>query len=124
MISFTRAAGADRLVLTGVAVSLIVMAIANVPIFPGCIGFVGLMVPHMVRLGVFGDNARVIPAAMLAGAVFLIRADIVARTVMRSGDILIGIPPDWSAKCSSFGGCAVRADSNRPKTRKAGPRAG
>lgn len=59
--------------------------------FSGVIGFVGLMIPHIVRLLVGGDNARVLPAAMLAGAIFLIWADIVARTLMRPEDMPIGI---------------------------------
>jgi iron complex transport system permease protein len=174
--SFARATSADRLVLTGVAVSFIVMALANVLIFlgdprathtvvfwmlgglgraqwvhliwpllvlaggalwfrmvagslnamtigdetaatlgipvarfrltafvvaalvtgvmvafSGVIGFVGLMIPHIVRLLVGGDNARVLPASMLAGAIFLIWADIAARTLMRPEDMPIGI---------------------------------
>jgi iron complex transport system permease protein len=59
--------------------------------FSGVIGFVGLMIPHIVRLVVGGDNARVLPASMLAGAVFLIWADIAARTIMRPEDMPIGI---------------------------------
>jgi iron complex transport system permease protein len=59
--------------------------------FSGVIGFVGLMIPHIVRLVVGGDNARVLPAAMLAGAIFLVWADIVARTLMRPEDMPIGI---------------------------------
>jgi iron complex transport system permease protein len=174
--SFARATSADRLVLTGVAVSFIVMALANVLIFlgdprathtvvfwmlgglgraqwahlawpalvlaggaiwfrmvagslnamtigdetaatlgipvarfrltafvvaalvtgvmvafSGVIGFVGLMIPHIVRLLVGGDNARVLPASMLLGAIFLIWADIAARTIMRPEDMPIGI---------------------------------
>lgn len=59
--------------------------------FSGVIGFVGLMIPHIVRLVVGGDNARVLPAAMLLGAIFLVWADIAARTVMRPEDMPIGI---------------------------------
>ncbi|MDG3041770.1 FecCD family ABC transporter permease [Roseicyclus marinus] len=59
--------------------------------FSGVIGFVGLMIPHIVRLVVGGDNARVIPAAMLTGAVFLIWADILARTILRPEDMPIGV---------------------------------
>lgn len=59
--------------------------------FSGVIGFVGLMVPHVVRLLVGGDNARVLPAAMLAGAIFLVWADIAARRLMRPEDMPIGI---------------------------------
>jgi len=59
--------------------------------FSGVIGFVGLMIPHIVRLVVGGDNARVLPAAMLVGAIFLVWADILARTLMRPEDMPIGI---------------------------------
>jgi iron complex transport system permease protein len=59
--------------------------------FSGVIGFVGLMIPHIVRLVVGGDNARVLPASMLGGAIFLVWADIVARTLMRPEDMPIGI---------------------------------
>lgn len=59
--------------------------------FSGVIGFVGLMIPHIVRLVVGGDNARVLPASMLAGAIFLVWADVVARTLMRPEDLPIGI---------------------------------
>lgn len=59
--------------------------------FSGIIGFVGLMVPHIVRLMVGGDYIRVLPASALAGAIFLLWADIVARTVMAPEDMPIGI---------------------------------
>lgn len=176
VVRFTNASGADRLVLTGVAVSFIVMALANVLIFlgdprashtavfwmlgglglaqwnhliyplvvlvlaggwfvlmaerlnamtigdetaatlgvpvgrfrlevfvmaalvtgvmvafSGIIGFVGLMIPHIVRLFVGGDNARVIPMSALFGAIFLVWADIVARVIVRPEDLPIGI---------------------------------
>jgi iron complex transport system permease protein len=59
--------------------------------FSGLIGFVGLMMPHLVRLVVGGDNARVLPASALAGAVFLIWADAAARVVMAPEDMPIGV---------------------------------
>ncbi|WP_147125543.1 FecCD family ABC transporter permease [Shimia ponticola] len=59
--------------------------------FSGIIGFVGLMVPHVVRLLVGGDYRRVLPASALGGAIFLLWADIAARTVMRPEDMPIGI---------------------------------
>ncbi|WP_230374412.1 FecCD family ABC transporter permease [Pontivivens ytuae] len=59
--------------------------------FSGIIGFVGLMVPHIVRMIVGGDYARVLPASALVGAIFLLWADIAARTVMRPEDMPIGI---------------------------------
>ncbi|MDP5086260.1 MAG: iron ABC transporter permease [Yoonia sp.] len=59
--------------------------------FSGIIGFVGLMIPHIVRLIVGGDYARVLPISAICGAIFLVWADILARTVMAPDDIPIGI---------------------------------
>jgi iron complex transport system permease protein len=59
--------------------------------FSGLIGFVGLMMPHLVRLVVGGDSARVLPASAIAGGVFLIGADAVARVAMAPEDLPIGI---------------------------------
>lgn len=59
--------------------------------FSGLIGFVGLMMPHLVRLLIGGDNARVLPASALAGAVFLIWADALARVAVAPEDMPIGV---------------------------------
>jgi len=59
--------------------------------FSGIIGFVGLMMPHLVRLMIGGDNARVLPASALAGAVFLIWADALARVAVAPEDMPIGV---------------------------------
>lgn len=59
--------------------------------FSGIIGFVGLMVPHIVRMLVGGDYLRVLPASALVGAIFLLWADIAARTIMAPEDMPIGI---------------------------------
>ncbi|MFI9801318.1 FecCD family ABC transporter permease [Streptomyces sp. NPDC052302] len=57
----------------------------------GPIGFVGLMTPHIVRLFVGGDHRRVLPTAALGGAVFLVWADIAARTVAAPMEIPVGV---------------------------------
>jgi iron complex transport system permease protein len=59
--------------------------------FSGIIGFVGLMVPHVGRMIVGGDHARVIPASAMLGAILLLWADIAARTMMAPEDMPIGI---------------------------------
>ncbi|MDG1472627.1 MAG: iron ABC transporter permease [Ascidiaceihabitans sp.] len=59
--------------------------------FSGIIGFVGLMVPHIARMLVGGGYTRVLPASALVGAIFLLWADIAARTVMAPEDMPIGI---------------------------------
>jgi iron complex transport system permease protein len=59
--------------------------------FSGIIGFVGLMVPHIARMIVGGDYRRLLPFSALIGAIFLLWADIIARTIMAPEDMPIGI---------------------------------
>jgi len=59
--------------------------------FSGAIGFVGLMVPHFVRLIAGSDNVRVIPLSAVFGAAALIWADLVARIAMAPEDMPIGV---------------------------------
>jgi iron complex transport system permease protein len=56
----------------------------------GAIGFVGLIVPHAVRL-LFGEDLRIVlPGSLLMGAAFLVLADALARTVLPSGELPVG----------------------------------
>lgn len=57
----------------------------------GGIGFVGLMVPHIVRVLVGADHRRVLLVSALLGGVFLIAADIAARTLQAPVELPIGI---------------------------------
>jgi len=57
----------------------------------GLIGFVGLIVPHTVRLAIGPDHRRLVPASALAGAAFLVLADSFARTVIAPREIPIGV---------------------------------
>lgn len=59
--------------------------------FAGIIGFVGLVVPHLVRLAVGPDNRIVVPGAMLAGATLMVLADILARTIAIPAEIPVGL---------------------------------
>jgi iron complex transport system permease protein len=59
--------------------------------FSGIIGFVGLMVPHVIRLLIGGDYRRLLPASALLGAIFLVWADVIARNIMAPDDMPIGI---------------------------------
>lgn len=56
----------------------------------GSVGYVGLVVPHLVRLSVGSDNRLTIPAAALAGASFVVVADTVARTVIAPRELPVG----------------------------------
>ncbi|MHC4636922.1 MAG: FecCD family ABC transporter permease [Planctomycetota bacterium] len=74
-ISFSIAAA-----ITAVAVSL-----------TGLIGFVGLIVPHMVRL-VFGpDHRQLLPLSAIAGAIFLVAADSLARIIVAPAQLPVGV---------------------------------
>ena len=64
---------------------------AAVVAFAGPIGFVGLIVPHAVRLVLGPDNRMLVPAALLAGATFLLVADTVARNVIAPAEISVGV---------------------------------
>jgi iron complex transport system permease protein len=57
----------------------------------GLIGFVGLVVPHIVRLIIGPKHRYLLPASALTGAAFLILTDILARTVNRPEEIRLGI---------------------------------
>lgn len=59
--------------------------------FTGLIGFIGLMVPHIMRLIVGPDHRRLLPAATLFGALLLLMADTVARTALAPTEIPVGI---------------------------------
>lgn len=64
---------------------------ATVVSVAGGIGFVGLMVPHAVRLVVGPDHRRVLPVALLGGAAFLVLVDLASRVIDRPNEMPIGI---------------------------------
>lgn len=57
----------------------------------GMIGFVGMIVPHAVRMLVGSDHRVLLPASIFAGGMFLVAADTVARTVLAPTEIPVGI---------------------------------
>jgi iron complex transport system permease protein len=57
----------------------------------GPIGFVGIVVPHLVRLLVGVDHRVVLPASALFGAAFLVTCDMAARTVMAPVEVPVGV---------------------------------
>jgi ABC-type Fe3+-siderophore transport system permease subunit len=56
----------------------------------GSVGYVGLVVPHLARLSLGSDNRISIPAAALGGALFVIVADTVARTIIAPRELPVG----------------------------------
>lgn len=70
------------------AASLLAAAAVSVS---GLIGFVGLMIPHLVRMWVGPDHRVLLPAAALLGAAFLVGADTLARTALAPRELPVGI---------------------------------
>ena len=75
----------------GVAVTLAALAVAASTAVAGLIGFVGLVAPHLVRLLLGPGHRALLPASALAGAVLLVFADLVGRTVLAPVEVPIGI---------------------------------
>jgi len=71
-----------------VAATLITAAAVS---FVGTIGFVGIVIPHAVRLLWGADHRFLLPLSVLTGAIFLILADLIARTVQAPTEIPIGV---------------------------------
>jgi iron complex transport system permease protein len=67
------------------------LATASAVAVSGLIGFVGLVVPHIVRRFVGGSHARVLPMSLLVGGAFLVLADLVARVVLAPAELPIGV---------------------------------
>lgn len=86
-----RAMGVDvarvRLGLVGAASLLTAVAVA----LGGVIGFVGLVAPHAVRRLIGPAHRRLLPAAALAGAAFLVAADTLARVLPAIGEVPLGV---------------------------------
>jgi iron complex transport system permease protein len=67
------------------------LATAGAVSLAGPVGFVGIIVPHMVRLVVGGDHRILLPASALLGAAFLVACDLIARTAVASIELPVGI---------------------------------
>lgn len=76
-----------RLVLL-VAASLVTAMAVSVS---GVIGFVGLIIPHVVRILVGPDHRILLPASIVSGAIFMILTDTLARTVIAPAELPVGI---------------------------------
>ncbi len=76
---FKRSAMATGALLAGAAVSV-----------AGVIGFVGLMTPHILRLVLGADHRRLLPAAVVGGALFMVLADLAARTALSPEEVPVG----------------------------------
>lgn len=83
--------GVDVERLRAVCIVLVAVLVAAAVAFCGIIAFVGLVVPHLVRMAVGPGHRVLVPASALGGAVLLEAADLVARTAVRYADLPIGM---------------------------------
>ncbi|WP_028659587.1 iron chelate uptake ABC transporter family permease subunit [Nocardioides insulae] len=74
-----------------VAIVLVAVLTAAGVSFAGIIGFVGLVVPHLIRMVIGPGHRLLIPASALGGALLLLLADLVARTAVPYADLPIGM---------------------------------
>jgi iron complex transport system permease protein len=77
--------------LKAVAILLVAVAVGAAVAAAGTIGFVGIVVPHVLRLAIGADHRRLLPASALLGATLLVAADSVARTLVAPAELPIGI---------------------------------
>ncbi|MDP3287878.1 MAG: iron ABC transporter permease, partial [Methyloversatilis sp.] len=76
-----------RLAIYLIASALTAVAVTTV----GAVGFVGLVVPHLMRLALGNDQRLLLPASALAGALLLLLADTAARTVIAPAQLPVGV---------------------------------
>jgi iron complex transport system permease protein len=78
--------GRVRTIVFAMASVLVGMSVAA----SGSVGYVGLIVPHLVRMSVGSDNRLVVPLSAIAGAIFVVLADTAARTAIAPRELPVG----------------------------------
>jgi iron complex transport system permease protein len=76
-----------KLLLVGLAALLVACAVS----ISGLVGFVGLLAPHACRITLGPRHRLLIPAAALTGAIFVVMADLVARTIIAPSELPLGV---------------------------------
>ena len=72
-------------------VAIVAFAVASSVALAGVIGFVGLVVPHMLRMLIGPGHRRLLPYSAMAGGLLLVAADIVARVVLSPAEMPVGV---------------------------------
>jgi cobalamin transport system permease protein len=67
------------------------LSTASAVAFSGIIGFIGLIIPHLMRLVFGADYRRLLPLSLLGGAALLLLSDVLARVVMAPQELPVGI---------------------------------
>jgi iron complex transport system permease protein len=74
-----------------IAVFSVALSVGAAVSVSGMIGFVGLVAPHLVRLTLGADHRWLLPASAVLGALLLIAADTIARTIVAPAELPIGL---------------------------------
>ena len=101
-----RGVSATRLMLAGYLAGSFVTG--SVTALTGPIGFIGLIVPHALRLKVGADHRLLIPCSFFTGAVFLAVCDTVARTILAPNEVPVGVITAFNFPAA---GCSAAARS-------------
>ena len=80
---------ADKLKMRVMLLNTAMVSVATA--FVGVISFMGLIVPHVLRLLIGSDNKKLLPASMILGALLLVLADMCARLILAPAEVPIGI---------------------------------
>lgn len=72
-------------------IAMVALSVGASVAFTGVVGFVGLVVPHLLRMCFGPDHRFLLPASALGGAILLVAADALARTVVAPGELPIGV---------------------------------
>lgn len=86
-----KALGVDAEKLRRICLVLVALLSATVVSFTGLIGFVGLVAPHIVRTVIGPDNRFLLPASAAFGALLLVLADLIGRTVISPAVLQVGV---------------------------------
>ncbi|MFZ5758523.1 MAG: FecCD family ABC transporter permease [Thermodesulfobacteriota bacterium] len=87
--AFSLGINVQRLSLLLLVVSTLMVSL--VVCLAGLVGFVGLVIPHILRLTIGPDHRLLVPASLLGGASFLVLCDLLARTLSPDGELPVGI---------------------------------
>ncbi len=78
--------GRVRLIVFATASALVGISVAA----SGSVGYVGLIVPHLIRLSIGSDNRLVVPFSAISGAIFVVLADTIARVAIAPRELPVG----------------------------------
>lgn len=86
-----RTVGQDPAIWRSIAVIIVILLAGGAVALAGPIGFVGLVVPHVARLALGVDYRRIIPFSVLGGALLVVMADTLGRTLVANQNVPVGI---------------------------------